>query len=132
LLDRIDIHIEVPAVHYRELSATSDGEHSAQIRQRVQQARRMQDQRFAQSKHVFCNAHMTPKQIRTICHLSSECHALLEMAMDRLGLSARAYNRILKVSRTIADLAGSQDIEPEHVSEAIQYRSLDRELWLQQ
>ena len=104
LLDRIDSHIEVPAVHYRELSATSDGEHSAQIRQRVQQARRRQDQRFAQTKHVFCNAHMTTKQIRTICHLSSECHALLELAMDRLGLSARAYTRILKVSRTIADL----------------------------
>jgi magnesium chelatase family protein len=75
---------------------------------------------------------MTPKQIRTICHLSSDCHALLEMAMDRLGLSARAYTRILKVSRTIADLAGSQEITPEHVSEAIQYRSLDRELWVQQ
>ena len=75
---------------------------------------------------------MTTKQIRTICHLSSECHALLEMPMDRLGLSARAYNRILNVSRTIADLAGSQEITPDHVSEAIHYRSLDRELWLQQ
>jgi magnesium chelatase family protein len=132
LMDRIDIHIDVPAVHYRDLSATSDGEPSAQIRQRVQQARRMQDQRFARTKHVFCNAHMTTKQIRTICKLDDECHALLEMAMDRLGLSARAYTRILKVSRTIADLAGSDDITPEHVSEAIHYRSLDRELWLQQ
>jgi magnesium chelatase family protein len=75
---------------------------------------------------------MTPKQIRTICTLNDDCHALLEMAMDRLGLSARAYTRILKVSRTIADLAGSEAITPEHVSEAIQYRSLDRELWLQQ
>jgi magnesium chelatase family protein len=132
LLDRIDIHIDVPAVHYRELSATSDGEPSAQIRQRVQQARRIQDQRFARTKHVFCNAHMTTTQIRTICTLSSECHTLLELAMDRLGLSARAYTRILKVSRTIADLAGSQEISPEHVSEAIHYRSLDRELWVQQ
>ena len=75
---------------------------------------------------------MTTKQIRTICTLNDECHALLELAMDRLGLSARAYNRILKVSRTIADLAGSEEITPEHVSEAIHYRSLDRELWLQQ
>ena len=132
LLDRIDIHIDVPAVHYRDLSAMSDGEHSAQIRQRVQQARRMQDQRFAKIKHVFCHAHMTTKQIRTFCTLNDDCHALLELAMDRLGLSARAYNRILKVSRTIADLAGSQEITPEHVSEAIQYRSLDRELWVQQ
>jgi magnesium chelatase family protein len=132
LLDRIDIHIDVPAVHYRELSAMSDGEHSAQIRQRVQQARRMQDKSFARTNHVFCNAHMTTKQIRTICQLSSECHALLELAMERLGLSARAYHRILNVSRTIADLAGSQAITPEHVSEAIHYRSLDRELWLQQ
>jgi magnesium chelatase family protein len=132
LLDRSDSHLEVPAVHYRELSATSDGEPSAQIRQRVQQARRMQEQRFAQTNHVFCNAHMTTKQIRTICTLSDDCHALLELAMDRLGLSARAYHRILKVSRTIADLAGSEEITPEHVSEAIHYRSLDRELWLQQ
>jgi magnesium chelatase family protein len=75
---------------------------------------------------------MTTTQIRTICHLSSECHALLELAMDRLGLSARAYTRILKVSRTIADLVGSQEITPEHLSEAIHYRSLNRELWLQQ
>jgi magnesium chelatase family protein len=132
LLDRIDSHIDVPAVHYRELSATSDGEKSVQIRQRVQQARRLQDQRFAQTKHVFCNAHMTTTQIRTICQLDDDCHALLELAMDRLGLSARAYHWILKVSCTIADLAGSQAITPEHVSEAIQYRSLDRELWLQQ
>ena len=106
LLDRSDSHIDVPAGHYWELSATFDGEHSAQIRQRVQQARRRQDQRFAQTTHVFCNAHMTTTQIRTICQLSSECHSLLEMAMDRLGLN--------------------------HVSEAINYRSLDRELWLQQ
>jgi magnesium chelatase family protein len=92
----------------------------------------MQEQRFAQTRHVFCNAHMTTRQIRTICTLDDECHALLEPAMDRLGLSARAYTRILKVSRTIADLAGSEEITLEHVSEAIQYCSLDGELWLQQ
>ena len=131
LMDRIDIHIEVPAVHYRDLSSEYDGEKSGKIRERVQRARAMQDRRFAQVKHVFCNAHMTSKQIRTICQLGPESHSLLEIAMDRLGLSARAYNRILKVSRTIADLAGSEEIKPEHVSEAIQYRSLDRELWLQ-
>ncbi len=132
LMDRIDIHIEVPAVHYRELSSTFDGEKSEEIRRRVQQARQNQTERFKDIKNVFCNAHMNTKQIRSICQLSSESQSLLEMAMDRLGLSARAYNRILKVSRTIADLAGSPDIKPEHVSEAIQYRSLDRELWLQQ
>lgn len=132
LMDRIDIHIEVPAVHYRELSSAYDGEKSEKIRDRVQQARMLQYQRFEKVKNVFCNAHMNTKQIRSICQLSSESQSLLEMAMDRLGLSARAYNRILKVSRTIADLAGSPDIRPEHVSEAIQYRSLDRELWLQQ
>ena len=131
LMDRIDIHIEVPAVHYRELSTVYDGEKSARIRERVQRARLMQDHRFAKVNNVFCNAHMNTKQIRKICQLSSESLSLLEMAMERLGLSARAYNRILKVSRTIADLGGSEEIKAEHVSEAIQYRTLDRELWLQ-
>lgn len=130
-MDRIDIHIEVPAVHYRDLSSEYDGEKSGKIRERVQRARAMQDRRFTQVKNVFCNAHMTSKQIRTICQLGPESQSLLEMAMDRLGLSARAYNRILKVARTIADLAGSEEIKAEHVSEAIQYRTLDRELWLQ-
>ncbi len=131
LMDRIDIHIEVPAVHYRELSSEYDGEKSSSIRERVQRARQMQDERFAKTKNVFCNAHMSTKQIRSICKLEQDSLLLLETAMDRLGLSARAYNRILKVSRTIADLAGSEAIKPEHVSEAIQYRALDRELWLQ-
>jgi len=131
LMDRIDIHIEVPAVHYRELSTAHDSEKSEQIQARVQRARGRQDQRFKDVKNIFCNAHMTTRQIRNICQLSTESQALLEMAMNRLGLSARAYNRILKVSRTIADLADADDIRPEHVSEAIQYRSLDRELWLQ-
>jgi magnesium chelatase family protein len=131
LLDRIDIHIEVPAVHYRELTTSHDGEASEHIQARVQQARSRQEQRFANVRNVFCNAHMSTRQIRRICQLNNDSHALIEMAMDRLGLSARAYNRILKVSRTIADLANSDTIRPEHVSEAIQYRSLDRELWLQ-
>lgn len=131
LMDRIDIHIEVPAVHYRDLSAAYESEKSERIRERVKQARNIQETRFATVKNVFCNAHMSTKQIRDICRLGSDAQALLEMAMDRLGLSARAYNRILKVSRTIADLAASDDIRPEHVSEAIQYRTLDRELWLQ-
>ena len=132
LMDRIDIHIEVPAVHYRDLSSTQDEEKSEDIRQRVQQARTRQTERFAKTKNVFCNAHMSAKHIREICRLGDDSHSLLEMAMERLGLSARAYNRILKVSRTIADLDGAEEIKPEHVSEAIQYRSLDRELWLQQ
>ena len=131
LMDRIDIHIEVPAVHYRELASDSDGEKSASIRERVQRARHMQDARFAKARNVFCNAHMSTKQIRLICKLGPDSLLLLETAMERLGLSARAYTRILKVSRTIADLGGSEDIKPEHVSEAIQYRTLDRELWLQ-
>jgi magnesium chelatase family protein len=132
LMDRIDIHIEVPAVHFRELSASYDGEKSAQIQQRVQRARSRQEKRFKHVKNVFCNAHMSTKQIRAVCKLDNDSQSLLEMAMNRLGLSARAYNRILKVARTIADLTDSDDIRPEHVSEAIQYRSLDRELWLQQ
>ena len=131
LMDRIDIHIEVPAVHYRELSAAHDGEKSEHLRERVQRARTRQETRFQNVKNVFCNAHMNTKQIKAFCQLGQDAHGLLEMAMNRLGLSARAYNRILKVSRTIADLAGADDIRPEHVSEAIQYRSLDRELWLQ-
>jgi len=131
LMDRIDIHIEVPSVHYRDLSAAHDGEPSSAIRERVQEARNRQETRFEPVPQVFCNAHMTTKLIRSICQLNADSQTLLETAMERLGLSARAYNRILKVSRTIADLAGAGHIQPEHVSEAIQYRSLDRELWLQ-
>lgn len=131
LMDRIDIHIEVPAVQYRDLSATQPGEPSADIRARVQRARDIQEHRFAADPQVFCNAHMAARHLRSACHLDADSHTLLETAMERLGLSARAYNRILKVSRTIADLSTSEHIRPEHVSEAIQYRSLDRELWLQ-
>ncbi len=126
LLDRIDIHIEVPAVKFKELSSDSAGEKSADIRSRVVAARRLQQERFSTMHDVFCNARMESKQIREYCRIDHHGQDLLKMAITRLGLSARAYDRILKVSRTIADLEGSPEIKPEFVSEAIQYRSLDR------
>lgn len=129
LLDRIDIHIEVPAVKYKDLSAESKGESSSQIRQRVIKARKVQLERFKGIKHVFNNGDMGSKEVRQFCKLDSAGSELLKMAMTKLGLSARAYDRILKVSRTIADLENSENILPQHISEAIQYRSLDRELW---
>ncbi len=126
LLDRIDIHIEVPAVKYKELSSNTAGEASARIRERVEAARQIQLQRFRDFPHLFSNARMDSKEIRRFCKLSDQGAELLKMAITKLGLSARAYDRILKVSRTIADLERSPDIKPEYVSEAIQYRSLDR------
>jgi len=129
LLDRIDIHIEVPAVKYKDLVGETIGESSADIRQRVNKARQIQSQRFAGDK-MFCNAGMRTRQLRKYCKVDESAMQLLEMAIKQLGLSARAYDRILKVSRTIADLAESDIIEGEHISEAIQYRSLDRNLWL--
>ncbi len=129
LLDRIDIQIEVPAVKYQDLAAKSSGEKSEQIRQRVQKAREIQQQRFREHAHLFCNADMQPRDIRKHCRVDERGQDLLKMAINQLGLSARAYDRILKVSRTIADLADCADILPEHISEAIQYRSLDRNLW---
>jgi magnesium chelatase family protein len=125
LLDRIDIHIDVPPLKQRELSADPSGEASAVIRERVRRARRIQQERFRRSK-VFCNAHMNPRQIRRFCQVEGEARSLLETAMERLGLSARAYDRILKVARTIADLETAEAISPEHIAEGIQYRSLDR------
>ncbi len=125
LLDRIDIHIEVPAVKYRELADRSEGEGSQQISQRVEQSREIQRERFKGTK-VHSNAQMTPRQIKKFCETDPAGERMLEMVTDRLGLSARTYNRILKVSRTIADLAGSAGITETHISEAIQYRSLDR------
>ncbi len=130
LLDRIDIHIEVPAVKYKELSSDAKGEPSANIRGRVEKARKIQHARFNSAKHIYCNAHMGTKEVRIFCALDTAGSELIKMAMTRLGLSARAYDRILKVSRTIADLEGSDSILSHHVSEAIQYRSLDRELWM--
>ncbi len=129
LLDRIDIHIEVPAVKYKDISAESKGETSTQIRERVIKARKIQLERFSHLKNIFTNGDMGSKEVRQYCKIDSAGSELLKMAMTKLGLSARAYDRILKVSRTIADLEASENILPQHISEAIQYRSLDRELW---
>jgi magnesium chelatase family protein len=130
LLDRIDIHIDVPAVKFRELAgdAAPETEDSNTIRERVIRARERQQQRLAGEK-IFSNAAMTPRMIRLYCRIDLESEQMLERAMTRLGLSARAYDRILKVSRTIADLAGADEIGPTHVSEAVGYRSLDRTYW---
>lgn len=127
LLDRIDIHIEVPPVKVKELSERKyTGESSESIRQRVNNARIIQRNRFVEYKHIFCNAQMGPREIRKFCHIDDRCVNLLEQAVNKLGLSARAYDRILKVARTIADLEGKENIEASHIAEAIQYRSLDR------
>ncbi|OGT93706.1 MAG: hypothetical protein A2083_07400 [Gemmatimonadetes bacterium GWC2_71_9] len=126
LLDRIDLHLEVSAVRYRELSDERSGEESAAIRERVARSRARQQERFALRRGVFANAHMAPRDIRACCRLSAAADAILRTAIARLGLSARAYHRVLKMARTIADLAGAAAIEPAHVGEAIQYRTLDR------
>ena len=125
LLDRIDIHIEVPAVRYKELTDRREGETSAAIRERVNAARQVQLQRFS-GRGIFCNAQMRAREVREFCQVDHSGERLLELAINRLGLSARAYARILKVARTIADLENAAQIEAHHVSEAIQYRSLDR------
>lgn len=128
LLDRIDIQVEVPAVKYAELSAEVTGEQSTVVRERVEAARRVQHQRF-EGTTIHANANMESKQIREYCKIETQAQDLLRVAINQLGLSARAYDRILKVSRTIADLDDSPSIEAVHVSEAIQYRSLDRSFW---
>ena len=129
LLDRIDLHIETFPIPYEELATKKQGEKSADVRERVVKARLIQVQRFADMPGIHCNAQMTAKMIQKYCDLDEQCGSLLKNAMERLGLSARARDRILKVSRTIADLAGSENIKPEHLAEAIQYRSLDRDNW---
>ena len=129
LLDRIDLHIETFPIPYEELAQKKPGEKSAVVRERVVKARMIQVQRFADVPGIHCNAQMTAKMIQKYCDLDEQCGLLLKNAMERLGLSARARDRILKVSRTIADLAGSENIQPEHLAEAIQYRSLDRDNW---
>jgi magnesium chelatase family protein len=129
LLDRIDLHVEVIPVPFNELSKSRVAESSENIRARVIAAREIQEQRYKNEIGVYANAQMSSRMLRQICRLNNDSAELLKIAMDKLGLSARAYDRILKVSRTIADLEGSEDIKTEHVSEAIQYRSLDREGW---
>ena len=130
LLDRIDIHIEVTPVPFDKLSEDRKGESSVEIRKRVTAAREIQTQRFKDLDNVHYNAQMNTKQIRDYCKLDDKSKSLLKNAMERLNLSARAYDRILKVARTIADLAGESELNGNHISEAIQYRSLDREGWL--
>lgn len=126
LLDRIDIHIEVPAVHYRDLSSSSyEGESSGEIRRRVIEARNIQLERFRKDR-IYCNGQMKTRHMKKYCVMTGDAQDILEAAMQKLGLSARAYSRILKVSRTIADLELSEEIKPHHISEAIQYRTLDR------
>jgi len=127
LLDRIDIHIEVPSVRYRDLTARKSGESSATIKRRIEKARAIQQRRFAAGKTI-CNARMNEAQIHAFCMIDDESHKLIEMAIDKLGLSARAHTRILKVARTIADLDDSDFLTSSHIAEAIQYRSLDRHL----
>jgi magnesium chelatase family protein len=129
LLDRIDIHIEVTPVPFRELSEMRPAEKSRNIRDRVIKAREIQEERYKEVNGVYCNAQMSSKILREICQIDQAGSLLLKTAMERLDLSARAYDRILKVSRTIADLEESDHIKPEHLAEAIHYRSLDRETW---
>jgi len=130
LLDRIDLHIEVNKVSYEELSGKAKGESSTDIRKRVVKAREKQTQRFFGMDGVYCNAQMSTRMVRKVCKLDDQSSAMLKKAITSLGLSARAYDRILKVARTIADLDASEDIRQHHIAEAIQYRSLDREGWL--
>jgi len=130
LLDRIDLHIEVPAVEYRDVVSERAEENSTSIRERVGRARQKQQQRFARDPKTNCNARMATHHLKQHCKLTHDSQELIRVAMQELNLSARAYDRILKVSRTIADLDDKIDISPEHVSEAIQYRTFDRTLWV--
>jgi magnesium chelatase family protein len=129
LLDRIDLHVEVTPVAFSELTATRPAENSQAIRTRVIKARDYQAERYRKHPGIYCNAQMSSRMLKEICVIDSAGTSLLKTAMERLNLSARAYDRILKVSRTIADLVHSESIRPEHLAEAITYRSLDREGW---
>jgi Predicted ATPase with chaperone activity len=129
LLDRIDLHVEVTPVPFSELSRSKMQENSAMIRSRVVRAREVQAERYKNFEGIYCNAQMTSKMFKQICAIDAAGQQMLKTAMERLNLSARAYDRILKVSRTIADLDESEKILPAHLAEAIQYRSLDREGW---
>ena len=128
LLDRIDIHVEVPSVRYQDLAELACGETSPVIRERVVAARTRQKKRFLNHPRVYCNADMGAKETQAHCRLANDARDLLKMAMTDLNFSARAYDRIVKVARTIADIGDSDTIESDHVAEAIQYRTLDREL----
>ncbi len=130
LLDRIDIHIEVPPLRYSDLSSLKTGESSAQIRERVIECRARQRQRFSATPHVTCNAAMSTRDVEKYCRMDSGATDMLKLAMTELNFSARAYNRIIKVARTIADMVGAETISAEHITEAIQYRSLDRNMWI--
>lgn len=129
LLDRIDIHVEVVPVPFDEIASDARGEKSTDVRERVVKARKIQEERYAEKPGIHCNAQMSSKTLREICRIDTAGHSLLKNAMEKLSLSARAYDRILKVSRTIADLDGNESIKTEHLAEAIHYRSLDRETW---
>ncbi len=129
LLDRIDLHVEVTPVPFKELSDSRSGEKSVDVRRRVVRARLLQQERYRKTEGIYCNAQMGSRQLRTICKISDDGYDLLKTAMEKLGLSARAYDRILKVARTIADIESSADIQTEHLAEAINYRSLDRDGW---
>jgi magnesium chelatase family protein len=126
LLDRIDMHLEVPAVPYKEMKEGHRGEPSAVVKERVEQARTLQKNRYARRKNFYCNGQMTPKDLKKFCRLDRESEKLIENVVERLGLSARSYHRILKISRTIADLDSSETLQANHIAEAIQYRRLDR------
>ncbi len=128
LMDRIDIHLEVPSLKSAELLSGAQPESSLQIKSRTEGARRIQENRFKNTS-IFCNAHMSQRQIRKFCFLNDDGKKLLKTAIDELGLSARGYDKILKLARTIADLAGADEIQTDHLAEAIQYRGLDRNWW---
>jgi magnesium chelatase family protein len=129
LLDRIDLHIEVPQVPFREITSDRNGESSAQIRDRVIASRRRQLARFKDRPRITCNARMGSRDLKQHCKLDAATLELLKFAVSDLNLSARAYDRVLKVARTIADLDGAQDLAAKHISEAVQFRSLDRQIW---
>ena len=128
MLDRIDIHVEVPPVDYTALSSERKEETSAEIRQRVNKARKIQQERY-KGTSIACNAHLTPAMLKKYCVMSDEATKYLGLSFERLGLSARAYDRILKVARTVADLENSEIIQKEHIFTAISFRSLDRKYW---
>jgi magnesium chelatase family protein len=132
ILDRIDIHIDVPSVRHRDLMDQSEtGEHSEKVAVRVNRAREIQKERYRDMEHIHANAHLKPRLIQKYCRLDEAGRKILQRAIESFGFSARAYHRILKVARTIADLDCEEHIGARHVSEAVQYRTLDRTLWIQ-